>query len=96
MLANYGYKDASGDFFITIDTEKCSGCGDCMAACPASVFTIADEDPSDPMRYSPVAVVEGDRSKRLKYECNPCKPSALRPPLPCIEACRAGAISHSW
>ena len=27
MLANYGYKDASGDFFITIDTDKCDGCG---------------------------------------------------------------------
>jgi hypothetical protein len=27
MLPNYGYKDASGDFFVTIDTDKCDGCG---------------------------------------------------------------------
>jgi len=96
MLANYGYKDASGDFFITIDTDKCSGCGDCVKACPASVFLIVEKDPSDPMRDAPVAVVEEGRSRRLKYECNPCKPSAVSPPLPCIEACKEGVISHSW
>jgi len=33
MLANYGYKDASGDFFITLDTDKCNGCGDCVKRC---------------------------------------------------------------
>jgi len=95
MLANYGYKDASGDFFITVDTEKCDGCGDCASACPASIFLVTGEDPNDPMRYGPVAIVAQDKKKKLKYECNPCKPSADRP-LPCIEACRAGAISHSW
>jgi Fe-S-cluster-containing hydrogenase component 2 len=71
MLANYGYKDASGDFFITIDTDN-------------------------PMREEPVAIVAADKKKKLKYECNPCKPSADRPPLPCVEACKLGAISHSW
>jgi Fe-S-cluster-containing hydrogenase component 2 len=96
MLANYGYKDASGDFFITIDTEKCNGCGICMEACPSSVFMVADEDPHDPMRDGPVAVVFGDRKKRLKYECSPCKPALSRPPLPCVEACKAGAIFHLW
>ena len=96
MLANYGYKDASGDFFITIDTDKCNGCGDCVPACPASVFEVVDEDPNDPLREEPVAMVAADKRKKLKYECNPCKPSADRPPLPCVEACKLGAISHSW
>jgi len=96
MLANYGYKDASGDFFITIDTGKCNGCGDCVTACPAIIFEVLDEDPNDPMREEPVAMVAVDKKKKLKYECNPCKPSADRPPLPCVEACKLGVISHSW
>ena len=31
MIANYGYKDGSGDWFISIDTDRCNGCGKC---CP--------------------------------------------------------------
>ncbi|MEW6669754.1 MAG: 4Fe-4S dicluster domain-containing protein [Thermodesulfobacteriota bacterium] len=96
MFANYGYKDASGDFFITIDTEVCNGCGDCVSACPAKVFVVVEEDPNDPMRDEPVAMVAAEKKKKLKYECNPCKPSLDRPPLPCVAACRAEAISHSW
>jgi Fe-S-cluster-containing hydrogenase component 2 len=96
MLANYGYKDASGDFFITIDTAKCNGCGACADACPASIFAIAAEDTNDPFRQGPVATVAASKKTKLKYECNPCKPSINRPPLPCLEACKAGAISHSW
>lgn len=96
MLANYGYKDASGDFFITIDTDKCDGCGDCVSACPAQVFEVVDEDPHDPMRDEPVAMVADEKKNKLKYECNPCKPSANQPPLPCVSACPAAAILHSW
>ena len=66
MLANYGYKDASGDFFITIDTDKCDGCGDCVSACPVDVFWVMDEDPNDPMREVPVAIVVADKKKKLK------------------------------
>ncbi len=96
MLANYGYKDASGDFFITIDTDHCDGCEDCLPACPAQVFAVLAEDPNDPMREEPVAVVADDKKRKLKYECNPCKPDVNRPPLPCVQACSAGAITHSW
>jgi Fe-S-cluster-containing hydrogenase component 2 len=96
MLANYGYKDASGDFFITLDTELCNGCGDCAVACPSRVFVVVEEDPNDPMREGPVAMVAEDKKKKLKYECSPCKLTADRPPLPCMQACKAGAISHSW
>jgi len=96
MLANYGYKDASGDFFITIDTDKCDGCGDCVTACPVDVFTVKDEDPNDPMREEPVAMVVADRKNKLKYECGPCKLPSDKPTLPCVDACKAGAISHSW
>ena len=96
MLANYGYKDASGDFFITINTDQCNGCGCCVGVCPAAVFVMVDEDPNDPMREDPVVVVAAEKRKRLKYECNSCKPTREPPLLLCVEACKAQAISHSW
>ena len=96
MLANYGYKDGSGEYFITIDTDKCDGCGKCVSACPAGVFEVLEEDPNDPLRDEPVVAVKAEKKKKLKYECAPCKPVGDRPPLPCVAACEAGAISHSW
>ncbi|MBT8340657.1 MAG: 4Fe-4S binding protein [Desulfatitalea sp.] len=96
MLANYGYKDASGDFFITIDTDKCNGCSECVSACPMSCFEVLDEDPNDPLREDPVAIVSPVKKKSLKYECGPCKPTADPSPLPCVQACPRQAVSHSW
>jgi len=96
MLARYGYSDGSGDYFITLDTDRCNGCGDCVTACPAEVFEVLDEDPNDPLRDEPVAAVTEATKKQLRYACTPCKPAADRPALPCVVACKAGAISHSW
>ena len=95
MIANYGYKDGSGDFFIAIDTDKCDGCGDCVPACPHSVFVVS-EDLNDPLRDEPVAHVCEAQRKKLKYTCATCKPDHDRPPLPCVQACRPCAIAHSW
>jgi len=95
MKANYGYKDGSGEYFITVDTEKCTGCGDCVSACPADVFEIV-ADPFDPLAESEIAVVREEHRNKLKYSCAPCKPTGERPPLPCVEACKPGAIEHSW
>jgi Fe-S-cluster-containing hydrogenase component 2 len=95
MLANYGYKDGSGEFFITIDTDKCNGCNDCVPACPVGVFETG-EDPNDPFREEPVAVVSEAQRKKINYACAYCKPVGDRPPLPCVAACQPGAIEHSW
>ncbi len=38
MKATYGYKDGSGDFFITIDTDLCDGCGAPLTAYPGECF----------------------------------------------------------
>jgi Fe-S-cluster-containing hydrogenase component 2 len=54
-----------------------------------------DEDPNDLMRDEPVAVVAAEKKKKLKFECSPCKPDS-KPSLPCVEACKVEAISHSW
>jgi len=96
MIANYGYKDGSGEYFIIIDTDQCDGCGDCVKACPENVFQLLEEDPNDPLRDEPVVVVPSEERKKIKYTCGPCKPTTERPPLPCISACAHGAVSHSW
>jgi ferredoxin len=94
VIANYGYEDGSGDFFIALDTDKCNGCGACVRACPCRVLEVG-EDPNDPLREEPVAFVRSAKRKKIKYACAPCKPND-RPPLPCQAACEAGAIDHSW
>lgn len=95
MIANYGYKNGSGDFFIAIDTDRCNGCRDCVSACPEGVFVVGD-DPHDPLSDKPVAMVTEEHRKKLKYTCAPCKPDRNRPPLPCVQSCKSGAIFHSW
>lgn len=95
MIANYGYEDGSGKYFISVDTEKCTGCGACVEACPYGVFEVVD-DPIDPLSDSQVAVVTEAERKKIKYTCGPCKPVVDRPPLPCVAACEEDALSHSW
>jgi ferredoxin len=94
MLANFGYKDGAGEFFISVDTDKCTGCGDCVTACPMKLFVVVDEDPFDPLNENPIAIIPKDKTNKLKYDCGPCKSSSE--PLPCVKACTVGAIAHSW
>lgn len=90
-IANYGYKDGSGDYFISIDTGKCNGCGKCVEACPEDAFEVILDDYDDE-----VAQIKVKHRKNLKYLCGPCKPVSNRPELPCVKACEEGAIQHSW
>lgn len=94
MKANYGYKDGSGDFFITIDTDKCNGCRKCVEACPYGVMAVG-EDENDPLSEKEVAFVTENERKKIKYTCAPCKPNKKAIP-PCIKACKMDAIMHSW
>jgi len=72
MIVNWGYQDGSGAYFITIDTDRCHGCGDCVEACPRNAFALG-EDPGDPLREEPVALIVEHQRKKLKYCCSPCK-----------------------
>jgi predicted molibdopterin-dependent oxidoreductase YjgC len=93
MIANYGYHDGSGEYFITIDTGRCVDCAGrwCVAACPESLFVIEVDDYDDD-----VAVIAETGRKKLKEACAGCKPAAGYASLPCIAACLPGAVSHSW
>jgi ferredoxin len=91
MRANYGYKDGSGEFFITIDSNLCNSCEDCVTACPAGVLEMITDDYDDV-----VAAVTEEHRKKIKYSCAECKPIDSRPQLPCVAVCEPGAIEHSW
>jgi len=40
MIANYGFDDGSGSYYISIDTNKCGDCEEkgCIRVCPAGVL----------------------------------------------------------
>lgn len=91
MIANYGYKDGSGEFFIIVDTDKCAACGEkpCVGACPENVLEVMVDDCNDE-----VIAVREEHRKKIKYSCAPCKPTGWTD-TPCIRACAAGGIKHS-
>ena len=91
MIANYGYKDGSGEFFISIDTDLCNGCENCVPACPTGALEIILNDYDEK-----VAAVTDKQRRQLKYSCAPCKPVSDRPVLPCVGVCQPVAIRHSW
>jgi NAD-dependent dihydropyrimidine dehydrogenase PreA subunit len=63
MIAYYGFKDGSGDWFLAIDTDKCDGCSKYTHACPANVLKVG-EDEYDPFRDEPVAKVREEERKK--------------------------------
>ena len=95
MIAQYGYKDGSGEYFININTDKCDGCEKCVEACPAGVLEVREND-FDPLEEDMMAAVTEVHRKKIKYSCAPCKPTGGYSTLPCTEACTPGAIQHSW
>ena len=93
MRAHYGYKDGAGDYFIEVNTDSCADCSGhpCVAACPAGVLEIVEDDYGDD-----VCAVKEEHRKQIKYSCSPCKPDTGRASLPCTDACPADALQHSW
>ena len=97
MIANYGYEDGSGFYYITIDGGICATCSDhaCVKACPHAVYEIEMDDYDDF-----VAVVSEKTRKRLRELCASCKgqngSGGSEHKLPCTSACRGGALRHSW
>ncbi len=89
MKINYGYSDGTGEYFITIDTAKCDGCGKCTDACPEKLYIIANDDNGHPK-----ATVREDLRKKIANLCpglTNCKAKTN-----CHNICPHDAISHTW
>ncbi|MEG0036491.1 MAG: ferredoxin [Oscillospiraceae bacterium] len=91
MLANYGYEDGSGHYYIKIDTSKCAECSEksCIAICPQKLFVVELDDFDEE-----VVIIREDARNTLQTDCANCK-SESGGEL-CIKACAAKAITHSW
>lgn len=86
VIAHYGYKDGSGEYYITIDTDKCNSCSKCVDECPKNIFQMVLDDYDDllPQVRKEVITV-------LRYECD-----ASYCNYRCQKVCPGGAITHSW
>ncbi len=94
MIAHYGFKDGSGNWYVVIDTDKCRGCGKCSEVCTAKILEVG-QDEIDISREEPVAFVKHGERKNVRYSCAPCHPGYGDKPEPCVKACEPKAISHS-
>ncbi len=91
-IGHYICTDGSGTYVIIIDSAKCNGAGCCVLVCPYKVFVMEEEDP---LEGKQVAVIPKEKKANLKYHCADCKSLGNAKP-PCVEACKAGAIEHTF
>ncbi len=91
MIANYGYEDGSGHYYIKIDTAKCAECSDkgCISTCPEKLFVTELDDFDDE-----VVLIREDARNTLQTSCALCKSGAEKEL--CAAACAASAIGFSW
>jgi NAD-dependent dihydropyrimidine dehydrogenase PreA subunit len=88
LIAYYGYTDGSGEYFVVIDSDKCSGCGKCVEHCPKGVLQV--ELMFIDLDDKPVAIVKEEYCNKIGYICAACKPELNQ--APCVLSCPTGAI----
>jgi len=91
MRASYGYADGSGEYYLTIDTERCDGCGACVPACPAQVLEVVPDDYDEPK-----AMVKPELSRTLAEVCLGFHDVCARRAPNCHSVCGPDAIAHTW
>jgi predicted CoA-substrate-specific enzyme activase len=91
MKISYGYSDGTGDYYLTIDTGKCDGCGKCVEACPAAVLEVGRNDQGQPK-----ARVKETVRKKLHLTCPGYKNCSLSHQVNCHSACPNEAIVQTW
>ncbi|MBN2186260.1 MAG: 4Fe-4S dicluster domain-containing protein [Dehalococcoidia bacterium] len=91
IKVQYGYSDAMGDYFITIDGSRCDGCGECVRACPSGIFVVVDNDNGQLK-----AAVEEELRKKLAFLCPGFQACSSKHEVNCHSVCSKEAINHSW
>jgi len=91
MKVHYGYTDGTGDYFVTIDSDRCDGCGDCVTACPAGILILTRDD-----GHQPRAELKEEMRNGLSLICPGFHSCSLNNKENCHSVCTMGAISHSW
>ena len=91
MKISYGYSDGTGEYFITISTGKCDGCGKCIPACPAGVLEVGPNDQGQPK-----ARVKDTVRKRLHLVCPGYQNCSISHQVNCHSACPSDAITQTW
>lgn len=92
MITYYGYTDGSGEYYVVVDSDKCSGCGKCVEKCPQNALQL--ESAFIDLEDKTVAAVAEEHRKKIKYTCSACKPENNQ--TPCVLACEGGAIKCVW
>jgi ferredoxin len=91
MVVHYGYEDASGKYYVSIDAEKCDACKICIEKCPENMLTI-DMVMLD-LDDKAVAVVHEAYRKKIQYTCAACHQKKA---IHCAQSCKKGAIAATW
>ncbi len=92
MIMHYGYIDGSGEYYIVIDSDKCTGCAKCIAKCPQNAMELVTEFVD--LEDKTVVAIKEDHRKKIRYDCAGCNPQGGK--TPCIQACEKNAISCIW
>jgi Fe-S-cluster-containing hydrogenase component 2 len=92
VIMHYGYSDGSGDYYVTLDTDKCNGCGLCIQKCPQGMLQL--ETIFIDLEDKTVASVKEEHRKKIKYTCASCKPEKNK--TLCQLACKTEALKCTW
>ncbi len=87
----YGYSDGSGEYYISIDLDRCNGCGECVSACPASAFEMISFDGAGQK-----ARIKETARKRISIICPGDEQCAASKEKNCRMVCKSEAIGLSW
>ena len=91
MIVQYGYTDGTGEYYLVIDTDKCTGCEKCVPVCPKNVFEMYVDDYDETK-----ARVRSEVIKTLGFICPGNRLQGAECRGACRTACEPKAISHSW